>query len=281
MKIISSWRRMQKIALDLKKRGKKIGFVPTMGALHLGHLSLIRKAVRKSNVVVVSIFVNPLQFGPADDFKKYPRDFKKDQALLESEKVDYLFFPSEKEIYPPDFKTAVEIKRLSQILCGRFRPGHFIGVATVVLKLFNIVQPDYAFFGEKDYQQLVIIRQLGHDLNWPVKIISGGIIRKRSGLALSSRNLYLSGGQEKKAAVLYGALLKARSLVSKGEKSSPRIIMVISQMIEEAGGRIEYVAVVDPVTLEEVRKITKPVRVLLAARIAGIRLIDNLLLIPA
>lgn len=277
MKIFNSPKLLQEEIIKLKKRGKIIGLVPTMGALHKGHLTLVRKARQQSDLVVASIFVNPLQFGLGEDFQKYPRNLAFDRALLNQEKVDYLFFPDAGEIYPPDFKTEVEVKKISELLCGRARPGHFKGVATVVLKLFNIIGPDLAFFGEKDYQQLLIIKQMVKDLNLPVKIVACPIVREKDGLAASSRNFYLSSDERKSASILYKALLKGKQLIKSGQSSGPAIVMAMKNLINtEPRVKIDYLAVVDPATLEEVRKITGSVRLMLAVVIGSTRLIDNL-----
>ncbi len=263
----------------MRRRRKAIGFVPTMGYLHEGHLSLIRIARKHSDYVVCSIFVNPIQFGPNEDYDRYPRDLKRDEALLKGERVDLLFYPSLKEMYPEGYKTYVEVEGLSSVLCGKSRPGHFRGVATVVLKLFNIVKPDIAFFGEKDYQQAVIIRQMVRDLNLDVKIITGPIVREADGLAMSSRNVYLLPEERKNSPVLYQALQWARGTYYRENMRSPEyIIQRMQQMIEEKGGRIDYIAIVDRHTLTPVKVLKKGDLIALAVFFGKTRLIDNIII---
>lgn len=279
MKTIRSIDSMQKESQRLKKRGLKIGFVPTMGYLHEGHLTLLRAARKKCDIVVVSIYVNPLQFGLPRDFKKYPRDLKRDQKLLKKEKVDYLFIPADSQMYPRGLATGVEPDReLSGVLCGLSRPGHFRGVATVVVKLFNIIQPESAFFGEKDYQQLLIIKRLVEDLNLPVKIIGCPLVREKDGLAYSSRNACLKRSPRKIAPVLYQALLLGKKIIKAGEVSEPAVKMALKNFLsQERKIKIDYLAIVDPQTLKEVRRIEGKVRLVIAAKIGPVRLIDNLL----
>lgn len=277
MRIVKKISEIKKIINQQKRNKKKIGFVPTMGYLHEGHLSLIRIARKHSNYVVCSIFVNPIQFGPNEDFNRYPRDLKRDEALLKKEKVDLLFYPSTKEMYPESYKTYVEVEGLSSTLCGKSRPGHFRGVVTVVLKLFNIVRPDIAVFGEKDYQQAVIIKQMVRDLNLDVKIITGPIVREAEGLAMSSRNTYLSPDERVNATVLYRALNWAREAFNKENIKSPEYLTTqMRQMIEEKGGQVDYIAIVDNETLTPVRYIKKGDRILLAVFFGRTRLIDNI-----
>ncbi|MGM0365521.1 MAG: pantoate--beta-alanine ligase [Actinomycetota bacterium] len=207
----------KKLINTLKEKELTIGFVPTMGYLHRGHLSLMEIAKRKADIVFISIFVNPTQFGPSEDFEKYPRDFERDWQLAEKAGVDYIFYPGAKEIYPQGYKTYVQVKELDSIMCGKNRPGHFTGVCTVVLKLFNIIKPDFAFFGQKDYQQLVIIKKMSRDLNLDVEIVLGKTVREKDGLAISSRNKYLSPRERKNAPVLYRSLKLAESALKKGK----------------------------------------------------------------
>ncbi|MGQ9464696.1 MAG: pantoate--beta-alanine ligase [bacterium] len=277
MRKVSKIKVLREILDPVKKKGQKVGFVPTMGYLHEGHLSLIRIAHKNCNFVVSSIFVNPIQFGPNEDFNRYPRDLKRDEALLKKEKVDLLFYPSVKEMYADDYKTYVEVSELSSILCGKSRPGHFRGVATAVLKLFNIIKPDIAVFGEKDYQQAIIIKRMVKDLNLDVKIIMGPIVRENDGLAMSSRNIYLSPEERADATILYQSLKWAKELFYKENIKSPEyIINKMHQMIEAKNGRVDYIAVVDKDDLRPVKFIKKGDRILLAVFFGRARLIDNI-----
>ncbi len=280
MKIIEHIIEMQDISLLLKKENKTIGFVPTMGALHEGHLSLVRKAKEDNDIVVVSIFVNPIQFGPNEDFKKYPRTFDKDKELLQKENVDYIFFPSMKEMYPQGFETYVNLKSLPNHLCGLSRPGHFEGVATVVAKLFNIVMPDNSYFGQKDYQQAKIIERMTKDLNMRIKIHTLPIVREKDGLAMSSRNSYLSTEERKKALSLYNSLLLAKNLIEKGEKDPQKIKKEMENKIKEIApdAKIDYISIVNPETLEDVEKINDDIVIALAVFIGSTRLIDNMII---
>lgn len=262
--------------------GRRIGFVPTMGALHAGHLSLIERARRDGGYVVVSIFVNPLQFGPGEDYERYPRDEPRDRRLCEEARVDLLFLPGAGEIYPSPAKVTVCVRELADTLCGPHRPGHFDGVATVVAKLFNIVQPDRAYFGEKDAQQLAIIRRMATDLNFPVEIVGAPTVREVDGLALSSRNAYLSADERRQARSLYAALSAAREMVRGGEREAARIVAAMTSTVQDAGpAQIDYISVVDPETLAPLERIDAPALIALAVRIGGTRLIDNLRVDPA
>ncbi len=267
---------MQDLAQEAKKKGKIIGFVPTMGYLHEGHLRLVRIARKKSDLCVVSIFVNPLQFGPKEDFKEYPRDIKRDKKLLEKEGVDILFYPEEKEMYPDDFSTYVKVEGLTEGLCGRSRPGHFQGVTTVVTKLFNSVLPHFAVFGEKDAQQALVIKRMVRDLNMPIKIIVAPTVREKNGLAMSSRNVYLSPKEREEATVLYRSLLKAKEMIERGERNSNVIIGKMREMIEETSGKIDYIAIVDTKDLKEMEVIKGEVLIALAVYFSKARLIDNI-----
>jgi pantoate--beta-alanine ligase len=250
-----------------------------MGALHEGHLSLIGGARTQSDVVAVSIFVNPLQFGPKEDFSKYPRTFERDCQLLEAEKVDLLFAPSNDDMYQPDATTFVTVEGLSERLCGRSRPGHFRGVTTVVAKLFHIVQPDLAFFGQKDAAQLAIIRRMVRDLNFPVQIVVCPIVREKDGLALSSRNAYLDPQQRSQALVLYRSLMRVQTLADAGERSAAKLVDAGKQVIkEEPGVRLDYLEIVHPDTLEPVADISHGALVAVAAFVGSTRLIDNAVL---
>jgi pantoate--beta-alanine ligase len=259
--------------------GRRLGFVPTMGALHAGHLSLVRAARQCSGVMAVSIFVNPTQFGPQEDFSKYPRDLDRDRQLLEAENVDLLFVPSEQEMYPPGAATFVTVEGLGDKLCGRSRPGHFRGVATVVTKLFHIVEPDYAFFGQKDAAQAVILRSLVRDLLLDIEIVVCPIVREPDGLALSSRNAYLSPVQRRQALVLYRALMRVQMLADQGERDAAKLAAAGRAVIaEEPEVRLDYFEIVDPETLEPVEDISKGALVAVAAFVGNTRLIDNILL---
>lgn len=277
MKIVKSISEMQKISTALKRKGKIIGFVPTMGYLHEGHLSLIKLAKKKSDVVVVSIFVNPLQFGPKEDFKRYPRDLKRDTKLARKAGCDILLVPSQKQMYPARYSTFVNVEKLSDTLEGKFRSGHFKGVATVVAKLFNIVQPDLAFFGQKDAQQVVIIQKMAQDLNFNLKIIVAPTVREPSGLALSSRNTYLGEDEKKTAKVLFESLQKAQSIIEQGETNSFKIMHEMEKMIlSRPKTIIDYIAITDSKTLEPLEKLSGEVLISMAVFVGSTRLIDNL-----
>ena len=278
MRIIRAIAKTKRLIKKVKASGKTIGFIPTMGYLHEGHLSLVRIARRKSQFVVVSIFVNPTQFSPHEDLAKYPRDMKRDAALLRKEKVDLIFYPSVNEIYPPDYKTYVYVKELNRLMCGASRPRHFQGVTTVILNLFNIVKPDIAVFGAKDYQQGVILKRMTRDLNLDIKIIIGEIIREKDGLALSSRNTYLSPKQRKDATVLYKALKMVRQDYQRGSSDLRIAKTKMRRLIEKKNGRIDYIAVVNKNTLSPVKKLGTGTLIALAVFFGKIRLIDNTIL---
>lgn len=279
MKIIHSLRQMLGISREARDNGKTIGFVPTMGALHQGHLSLIRQARKDSDIVVVSIFVNPTQFGPKEDFKKYPRNLKHDAQMCAREGVDIIFYPNIKEMYPRGYKTYVTIEDFSDVLCGKFRPGHFRGVATVLTKLFNIVQPDIAYFGQKDAQQAIIIKKMVCDLNIPVKIKIMPTVRYKDGLAMSSRNAYLSQKERKDALILYQALRLARNLIRQGKRNSLGIIRKMKQLInQKRTAKIQYISIVDIKSLKPVDKIKGKVLIALAVWMGKTRLIDNIMI---
>jgi pantoate--beta-alanine ligase len=257
-----------------------IGFVPTMGYLHEGHLSLVRESLRKADVTVVSIFVNPAQFGPREDFNEYPRDLNRDSEVLEREGVDYLFVPESDEIYPQGHKTYVEVYDLQDKLCGHSRPGHFRGVCTVMLKLFNIINPDISFFGQKDAQQVIILKRMVKELNLEVIIEVLPIIREEDGLALSSRNKYLTQEERKAALVLSGSLKKAQSMMEKGQRDSAAIIKEMKEIIgREPLAKIDYVEIVDVDKLNPVAEIEKEALVAMAIFIGKVRLIDNTILL--
>jgi pantoate--beta-alanine ligase len=277
MQIIENPLEMRRISLRLSFSGKSIGFVPTMGALHEGHLSLFRAARRENDIVAVSVFVNPIQFGPKEDFSKYPRTFEEDCSLLEKEKVDILFFPSPHDMYLEGFQTFIDLKDLPNHLCGLSREGHFRGVATVVAKLFNIVLPVKAYFGQKDYQQAKIIERMVKDLNFSVEIRVMPIVRETDGLAMSSRNQYLNPEQRKEAAVLFRALNLGEKLIRGGEKNSDKIISEVKNFIshEAASAKIDYISLAHHETLENLKTLNGKVVIVLAVYIGSTRLIDN------
>jgi pantoate--beta-alanine ligase len=274
---VTTIRQMQKKSRDWHKKGLSIGFVPTMGYLHEGHMSLMKKARKDCDRLIVSIFVNPLQFGPTEDFTRYPRDIKRDRALCSKAGVDVLFIPSEKEMYPAGFQTGVEVEKAAKGLEGAARPGHFRGVATVVAKLFGACQPDVAFFGQKDYQQAVVIRQMVQDLSFPLKIVVCPTVRESSGLAASSRNSYLSDAERKEADILYRALQLGAKKLASGAPVEEALAEVRGLIASRSGFEVEYVEASDPRTLEPVREPGRPVVLLLAARLGKVRLIDNIL----
>jgi len=283
MEILKKITECRSIVNNIKKRGLTIGFIPTMGFLHEGHLSLVRKAKKECDRVFISIFVNPIQFGPGEDFVNYPRDIKRDISLAEKGGVDYIFYPTAKEMYGSDFKTAIEVKKLGDIMCGKYRPGHFAGVTTVVLKFFNIIRPDRAYFGQKDYQQLVIIKRMVYDMNLDVKITGCTTVREKDGLALSSRNKYLSAGERKNATVLYGSLIEAKRMIKKGEKDLEKIRKTIMIKLKKNRfiKKVDYFDFRDPGTLEYIKKVNEDNRNILAAiavRIGRTRLIDNMVI---
>jgi len=276
MRIIRSIASMTLFSKKLHLKGKFIGFVPTMGALHAGHLSLIRKARKENDCVVVSIFVNPLQFGPKEDYKRYPRDINRDIQLCLQNKVDVIFYPDVATMYPKGFCTYIEVEGLSDVLCGRFRPGHFRGVTTVVAKLFHIVQPDYAYFGQKDAQQALIIERMVKDLNFSLQVKVLPTIREPDGLAMSSRNTYLNPKERIAARVLSEALKKARFLYQNGVTESGKIKSAMLKIIQKENlARPQYIEIVDQVNLQPVKKVQKGNLVALAVWIGKTRLIDN------
>jgi pantoate--beta-alanine ligase len=269
---------MQKISSQLKREGKRIGFVPTMGFLHEGHLSLVRASKKNNDVTVVSIFVNPTQFAPNEDFNNYPRNFEKDSALLISEGTDYLFNPSADEIYGKDFQTFVEVKNLTRKFEGEARPDHFKGVTTIVSILFNIVKPDKAYFGRKDAQQAAVIKRMTEDLKFDVEISIEPIIREPDGLAMSSRNIYLNPEERLNAAVLHKALLEGAAKMENSETDPAAIINTIMDLLKnETGIAVEYIKIVDESSFEEADIIKKNISyyILIAAKIGNTRIIDN------
>ncbi len=280
MEIINRSQRMRSVSRKMRRDDKSIGIVPTMGALHEGHLSLVREARRMCDTVVISIFVNPKQFGPGEDFQKYPRDLTKDTGLLGDYNVDYIFAPPPEEMYPKGFSTFVEVTNLSEHLEGAARPGHFRGVATVLNILFNIVRPDFAFFGQKDAQQTLVVRRLVRDLAISTEIVVLPTVREQSGLAFSSRNAYLAEEDRRAAPVLYRALAHAESAYAEGERSAKRLAEIVRADIErEPRAQVDYVSVNDADTLEKLDRLEdRAVLVSLAVRFGKTRLIDNIIL---
>jgi pantoate--beta-alanine ligase len=279
MLIIEQVSAMRRWSEGERRQERRIVLVPTMGFLHEGHLSLVRDAKRRADRVVVSIFVNPTQFGPSEDFAGYPRDFERDRGLLEKEQIDVLFHPPVQEVYPAGVETHVEVEKLSLPLCGATRPGHFRGVATVVTKLFNIVLPHVAIFGEKDYQQLQVIRRLARDLSMDVEIVGHPIVREPDGLAMSSRNAYLNPEERLAAVCISQALCKAQRLVKRGERSARAIIdRVAGELAKQPLARVEYIQLCDAETLVAVDEVRATALLALAVRIGRGRLIDNKLL---
>src|SRR5918993_4961827 len=280
MRIIRKITEMMGWSQAERHQGHRIAFVPTMGALHQGHLSLVREAKKRGDRVVVSIFVNPTQFAPAEDFAAYPRNFARDCSLLELEGLDVLFHPSAEDIYPVGNQTHVEVTQLSKILCGVQRPGHFRGVATVVTKLFNVVRPDVAIFGEKDYQQLQVIRRLVRDLLLDIEIVGHPIVRESDGVAMSSRNAYLNVDQREAARCLSRSLRKAECLLRQGEVSAKAIVeAVMAELQAEPLALVEYVAICDVETLEPIEQIRNSALLALSVTIGKARLIDNKVLL--
>ncbi|UCC44229.1 MAG: pantoate--beta-alanine ligase [Candidatus Zixiibacteriota bacterium] len=278
MKVIRSVSKMQRLSRDLTAKGKKIGLVPTMGYLHEGHLSLIRRAKKAADVVIVTIFVNPTQFGPGEDLAKYPRDEKGDIAKIKATGGDYVFSPRAKDVYPEDFCTYVTTEELTKTLEGVSRPTHFRGVTTIVAKLFNITRPDVAVFGMKDYQQAVVLKRMTRDLGYPVKIIIAPTVREPDGLAMSSRNRYFDDRARWEAVCLYYALRSAKEMVKAGQTSVVRINkeMVAVIMATCPTARIDYIAFTDFKTLKPVRRIVRGTVCSLAVEVHGVRLIDNM-----
>jgi pantoate--beta-alanine ligase len=271
-----------KLALrDVRSLGKSVGFVPTMGYLHLGHLSLVKASLKDADCTVVSIFVNPAQFGPKEDFKEYPRDIAQDSRLLEELGVDFLFCPDYTEMYPPDYKTYVEIEDLQNKWEGLSRPGHFRGVCTVVLKLFHIVQPDVAFFGQKDAQQAIVLKRMVSDFNLDIRIEVKPTVREKDGLALSSRNVYLNPEQRQAALCLSRSLNEAASKIRSGERRTAPLIERMREIIDgEDLAKLDYIAIVDTDSLEPLKEIKKEALIALAVFFGRVRLIDNIM-VPA
>jgi pantoate--beta-alanine ligase len=278
IRLIETIKEIRAFVEAAKGRGEKVGFVPTMGAFHLGHLSLMRQAKKATDVVIVSIFVNPLQFAAGEDYDRYPRQMAKDLRMAESEKVDALFAPSVAEMYPKGFATYVDQNDMPAKLCGQFRPDHFRGVMSVVSKLFSIVKPDAAFFGQKDYQQYLIIRRMATDLNLDVDVRVLPTVREEDGLAMSSRNVYLGPKQRKDATCLHRALQRAEEMIGAGESSAVKVASEMKRVIHRVkGARVDYIAIVNSDTLEPVKEIKGKTLIAAAVRIGKARLIDNII----
>ena len=281
MKIVKDVAEMQRTADEIRRSGKRLGLVPTMGYLHEGHMSLVDEARKNADVVAISIYVNPTQFAPNEDLSSYPRDFARDEKLAETRGVDIIFAPSDSVMYPHKQLAFVEIEEVSRVLEGEFRPTHFKGVASVVAKLFNIVKPHMAVFGQKDAQQAFIIRKMVSDLNFDVNIVLAPIVREEDGLALSSRNIYLSEDERKKATVLYRSLKLARKAVGDNERNLARVRSEMLELIaSQSTGKVDYIDFVDPDTFSKVEDVGSLERVLalLAVRFGRTRLIDNMIL---
>jgi len=279
MEIAESCLRVRKIVGGWRADGLRVGFVPTMGALHEGHLSLVRKAIRNADRTVVSIFLNPRQFGPGEDLESYPGDLQLDTERLDAEGVDCVFAPGPEEIYPPGHCTSVHVSGLTEGLCGRYRKGHFDGVTTVCAILFGILRPDVAVFGRKDAQQLAVVRRMVSDLRLGVEILAGDIVREEDGLAMSSRNAYLSDAQRSQAPVIHRALLHAESMVRRGETRRERILGSVREMIERAPlAEVQYLELVDPLTMEPTGSVDPHGLLAVAVYFGNTRLIDNIVL---
>lgn len=280
MRVVRTIADLRALLRPLREEGKRIGFVPTMGYLHEGHGALIRQSAARCDATVVSIFVNPTQFGPSEDLASYPRDLERDQSLCLEAEATVLFLPEVAEIYPTGFQTHIEPGRLADPLCGRFRPGHFRGVATVVAKLFNIVQPDLAFFGQKDFQQTVVIRRMARDLNMPVDVVVVPTIREADGLALSSRNAYLDEDARRRALRLSEGLLAARAAFDEGEREAAKLVDIARAPLAGVDS-IQYLELVDTQNLEPIQgQVDRAAALCVAAYVGSTRLIDNVLLAP-
>lgn len=279
VKVVDTISRMSTLVKIFKKEGKSISLVPTMGYLHEGHLSLVRAARKHTDVVVMSIFVNPLQFGPKEDFEKYPRDLKRDEDLARSAGADIIFTPSVNDMYPAGYSTFLNVEGLTDTLCGASRPGHFKGVTTVVAKLFEIVSPDIAYFGQKDAQQASVIKKMAKDLNMAVEIKMMPIVRESDGLAMSSRNVYLSTSERRDALVLHESLKSAEVIIRSGERDAKKIIKNMQDLIKGvSSARIDYVSIVGTDTLRDIKTIKGDVLIALAVFIGKTRLIDNIIM---
>lgn len=279
MKIITAAQEIKKITYELHDTDKTIGFIPTMGALHKGHIRLVRESKVKNDITIVSIFVNPAQFLPSEDLAKYPRPFEKDEKILNKERVDYLFYPNVKTMYPADFQTYITVQKLSNIFEGKSRPGHFTGVATVVLKLFNLIKPTNAYFGQKDFQQCAVIKQMVKDLNLPVNINFVPTVRDKDGLALSSRNIFLNTKERLQALNLYQSLLIGKKLILAGNIN---VLMIKTKMKNYLNKykliRLDYIEICNPENLSPVKIIPNKTVIIIAAYVGNTRLIDNIII---
>ncbi|AIM15417.1 MULTISPECIES: pantoate--beta-alanine ligase [Neobacillus] len=279
MKVITTIKEMQEEILKIKSQGKSIGFVPTMGFLHEGHLTLIQNARKENDIVALSIFVNPLQFGPKEDFSTYPRDFERDRTLAEAEQVDYLFYPSVEEMYPSEPSVKVVVRDRTDVLCGKSRPGHFDGVATVLTKLFHIIMPTRAYFGKKDAQQVAVVEGLISDFNFPIELKAIDIVREKDGLAKSSRNVNLLPEERKQATVLYKSLITAKQAIENGERNPSVVTEIIKEMIHrECTGEIDYVDIYSYPELKPLEKLDGRIIIAIAVKFTKVRLIDNLIM---
>ena len=279
MKTITNPAKMAEFVKKARAKGSAIGFVPTMGYLHKGHLALVRSAKRECDIFVMSIFVNPIQFGPKEDYARYPRDFKRDAKLAKLEGVDVIFYPAAKDMYLPGHSTYVTVENLSDNLCGRSRPGHFRGVATIVTKLFNIIPADTAYFGQKDAQQAFIIKRMVRDLNIPLKIKIVPTVREGDGLAMSSRNVYLDAKQRREAVTLFKSLSLAKRLIKRGEKNAGNVIKAIKDRItKNSSAKIDYVSIVDTDELKNIKILKGRILIAIAVYFGETRLIDNVVI---
>jgi pantoate--beta-alanine ligase len=277
--VINTISGVRELVKHARSQGKRIGLVPTMGALHAGHISLVEAAKKQTDFVVVSIFVNPTQFGPNEDFNKYPRTLDADAAMCQKAGADVVFAPSAQEMYPTPQQTWVDVEKLTDCLCGASRPGHFRGVTTVCTKLFNIILPDLAFFGQKDAQQAIVIKRMVADLNMPLEIVVCPIVREANGLAMSSRNKYLSDQQKQDAAAIYASLRKAEQMIKSGERDSAATIAAMQEILRQGGPiATEYIHIVDVATLADLQVIKGQVLIAVAAKVGVTRLIDNILI---
>jgi pantoate--beta-alanine ligase len=279
MKIITTIKEMQAEISKQKALSKSIGFVPTMGFLHEGHLTLMRKARQENDIVVISIFVNPIQFGPNEDFETYPRDFERDQELAKGEKVDYIFYPSVKEMYPHTPSVKVIVQERTDVLCGKSRPGHFDGVATILTKLFNIMIPTRAYFGKKDAQQVAVVEGLISDFHFPIELVSVDIVREEDGLAKSSRNVKLLLEEREQAPALYKSLQLAKEAIENGEGNPLKLVELIHEILQsETNGIIDYIEIYNYPQLKPLEKIGGTIIIALAVKFSSVRLIDNLIM---
>ena len=276
MKVINKPEELQKIIEELKKEGKSVGLVPTMGALHFGHVSLIKKSVLQNDITVVSVYVNPIQFGPNEDYEKYPRPIEKDIKVCQDNKVDFLFLPTNETLYNKNFSTYIYNNNVSKIMCGITRPTHFQGVCTIVAKLFNIVMPQRAYFGLKDYQQYIIIKQMVEDLNFNIEIVGCPIVREESGIAMSSRNTYLSKEEKVQATGIYKSLCLAKQLFCEGKEIEDIKQVVEENILKIPNSKIDYIEIRNSKNLQEVTDLDKNIVIAVAVKVGNVRLIDNM-----